>query len=376
MAMTLVSLLVPLRVDLRDSSDTGQWSLADKVAALNSAIKRTLVRTRTYKTTLSTTVVSGTHTYDIAPIFLPTAIRLGDSLLDLEPVGSMAMLKHNWDAFPSGQPTKALSLGGHQIRVWPTPDDSYAGMVGTVAAAPTAGGTGYAVGDTLSITTGGSGAIVKVVTVNSGVVTAVELDYDDDNQGVRKYHRGIGYTTGTGKATTKVTGSGADNCTVNISALAKLEAYGPSWVENRGTGMIETLTATPTAAGTGYEVNDILTLTEGVGGQAKVTAIGALGAVSTVSLLAHGTGYTAGTGKATGGGHGASCTLAISAIKDGTYEPITEISDAFEYAIRLAAQEECWRARAWMPGGWERAEKYQGLWLAECDRLTQALGLQ
>lgn len=77
------------------------------------------------------------------------------------------------------------------------------GSILTVNSAPTAGGTGYALNDILTITTGGTQGQVKVTGVSAGVVTAVTL-----------YASGRSYSTGAGKATSGGTGSG---CTVNIA---------------------------------------------------------------------------------------------------------------------------------------------------------------
>jgi hypothetical protein len=83
------------------------------------------------------------------------------------------------------------------------------GEAGTMATAPTAGGTGYALGDLVEITTDGSGALVVVTAHTAGVVDSVVL-----------VTGGRGYTAGAGKATTKITGAGNDDLTVNITALA------------------------------------------------------------------------------------------------------------------------------------------------------------
>lgn len=80
--------------------------------------------------------------------------------------------------------------------------DNTAGHIAVVASAPTAGGTGYTVGDVLTIA-GGTGGQVTVGAVAAGVVTAVTLTAF-----------GSGYSTGAGQATTGGTGTG---CTVNIS---------------------------------------------------------------------------------------------------------------------------------------------------------------
>ncbi len=76
----------------------------------------------------------------------------------------------------------------------------------SVNTTPTAGGTGYKVGDLNTITVASGNARVRVTAVNSnGVVTAIEL-YSCGTAGV--------YTTGAGKATT-TDGSGS-GCTVEI----------------------------------------------------------------------------------------------------------------------------------------------------------------
>lgn len=73
---------------------------------------------------------------------------------------------------------------------------------------PTAGGTNYVVGDQLTCSVGGTGAVVVVTSVNAGgVVTGLALV----NAGTA-----TGFTTGTGKATTNGSGSG---CTIEITAV-------------------------------------------------------------------------------------------------------------------------------------------------------------
>lgn len=83
-------------------------------------------------------------------------------------------------------------------------------------------------------------------------------------------------------------------------------------------GHIAVLDATPTVAGTGYTVGDVLTITTGgTGGTAKVLTIGGGGAVATVGLLTVGSGYTTGTGKVTSGGTGTGATLDITTVATG-----------------------------------------------------------
>lgn len=83
------------------------------------------------------------------------------------------------------------------------------GMITALNATPTAGGSGYIVGDDLIITTGGVGAMCRVKTVDgSGAVTAVDL-----------ITGGGGYTTGAGKATSNSISGPGTGCTVNITTV-------------------------------------------------------------------------------------------------------------------------------------------------------------
>jgi len=87
--------------------------------------------------------------------------------------------------------------------------------ISTINPAPTAGGTGYSVGDVLTVTSGVSGtATVTVTTVSGGVVTGLSLTTNGN---------GSVYTTGTGKITTGGTGTG---CTINITAIVSSSADG------------------------------------------------------------------------------------------------------------------------------------------------------
>lgn len=84
--------------------------------------------------------------------------------------------------------------------------DNTAGHISAVASAPTVGGSGYVVGDVLTITTGGTGGTVTVLTLSGSAVATVSLTTV-----------GSGYTTGTGKVTTGGSGTGA---TINITSVA------------------------------------------------------------------------------------------------------------------------------------------------------------
>lgn len=81
------------------------------------------------------------------------------------------------------------------------------GIVSSVSV--TAGGTGYTVGDTLTLATGDVNAQVTVLTAPSGVVGTVQI-----------LDNGTNYTTGT-KATTGGSGTG---CTINVLALFDFSA--------------------------------------------------------------------------------------------------------------------------------------------------------
>ena len=94
------------------------------------------------------------------------------------------------------------------------------------------------------------------------------------------------------------------------------------------TSMISTISATPTAGGTGYVVNDILTISTG-NGTAQVQATGVSGGVVTsVTLYKNGSNYAVGTGQATIGGSGLGCTINITAISSSTLLSGTHVSFA------------------------------------------------
>ncbi|MDP3093693.1 MAG: hypothetical protein Q8N16_02920 [bacterium] len=87
------------------------------------------------------------------------------------------------------------------------------------------------------------------------------------------------------------------------------------------TGGISTISATPTAGGTGYTAADTLTVTTGgTGGTVTVATVDGSGVVLTLNTApaAAGTGYTTGTGKVTTGGTGTGATVSITAITSTT----------------------------------------------------------
>ncbi|MDO8587250.1 MAG: hypothetical protein Q7T82_09440 [Armatimonadota bacterium] len=87
------------------------------------------------------------------------------------------------------------------------------GVIGAVESVPTTGGTGYAIGDVLSVT-GGIGGRVEVVETSSNNAVAI----------LRLYATGSGYTIGAGQATSGGSGTG---CTIEITSIAPTLIVGP-----------------------------------------------------------------------------------------------------------------------------------------------------
>lgn len=86
--------------------------------------------------------------------------------------------------------------------------------------------------------------------------------------------------------------------------------------ENASNGVISGITVQ--AAGSGYHVNDVLTIAGGTGGTAKVLVISGTGQVLQIALLTGGSAYSTGTGAATtvapSGGTG--CTINITSVEN------------------------------------------------------------
>lgn len=167
------------------------------------------------------------------------------------------------------------------------------------------GGTGYTVGDVLSLTgsEGDTAAKVSVTTVNETKgVTAISVTT-----------KGASTTdpAGDSKTVTGGTGSGA---TLDITSI-RLPHY-------------EVATATVNNGGTGYAVNDIISIEADLtDAQVKVTTVGESGVVTAVELTEPGesTVDIAGTGKATTGGTGTGLTLDLTSTEssNSTYEVAT-----------------------------------------------------
>jgi hypothetical protein len=134
-----------------------------------------------------------------------------------------------------------------------------------------AGGSSYVVGDKLTVSGGtfGTAATFEVTGVSGGAVTTVELLAGGDYTA----------TPGNPASTTGGTGTG---CTLTVT-------YVVPWIVQRRTK--KATTATVTAGGTGYSVNDTLTLVGGVAGDTAATYnVDTLSgsAVATVSLVSAG----------------------------------------------------------------------------------------
>ena len=148
-----------------------------------------------------------------------------------------------------------------------------------------AGGTGHAVGDIIEIdATGATSTIVaqlEVTSVSAGVI-----------DGIRVYRSGaytVDPTTTTANAQSGTSGSG-------INATFDLTMSAAKWAVNRRTQ--EAASATVSAAGTGYNIGDILTVVDGSAGvRGDVDTTGTVGSAATftVATLTGG----AGTGVAT-----------------------------------------------------------------------------
>lgn len=161
-----------------------------------------------------------------------------------------------------------------------------------------AGGTGYTVGDVLTLTGGtfSKAAQLRVTTVAAGVVTGVVI-----------HRHGVAYTVNPSNpvSSTGGTGTGA-TFTVTFASVG--------WSTKRESK--EAVSATVSAGGTGHAVNDILTLVGGtapvLAAQFKVTAISA-GAVTTVVRWSRGN-YPetpANPASTTSSGAGTGCTLTV-----------------------------------------------------------------
>jgi len=104
---------------------------------------------------------------------------------------------------------------------------------------------------------------------------------------------------------------------IGLFSMSLLFGTGKGPVSTRTVeGVISAVVSAPTAGGTGYTVNDVLTVAGGSGGTVTATTVNA-GVVAAVTLTTGGTGYTIGVGKATTGGTGTGCTIEITTVTGG-----------------------------------------------------------
>lgn len=229
-------LRVRLNDILADGNSAGNYTTKHLDMFINLAYRETVFKAKCHKAAESVTLVATQHTYALTYIFEPIELVGAISELKRKTLSDAGVSIYAWNTEPQGTPTMWMQLTGDSIRVHPTADTAATGMISTIADAPIVGGTGYAVGDILSVVeTGASGGKVIVTAVAAGVVTEVKLSAG-----------GITYTTGT-KATTKDTGSGA-SCTVSISTVGKLTANGYAYPVAL-TLDAHTISALPTAYG-------------------------------------------------------------------------------------------------------------------------------
>jgi len=369
---TLAMLGTQLGYRLHDSSN-GQWGLTELYQYINSAYHRTVIETGCHFSSVSKTLVQGTHTYDCAPLTKVLAVRVG-GILKPQTMADMDLISPDWDNRTVSQqvPLYWMPTSGSSIRIDPPPNLPSLGQIETLNRFPAAGGTGYTVDDIVTIddyvTTP---ARVRIYNVTNGVASGIILHQDDAGT----FYRGYGYTATSGVATTAYDpASGGTGLTVTITSLVTVRAYGPADVDDLGQGMIATLTAAPTAGGTGYTANDLLVVTTGgTGGQVSVDTVSD-GVVTAVSLVAAGTGYSVGAGRATVGGTGSGCTVAVATITDGRSLPIDEVPiGPGHQALLLGAEQEARMARPHMTGSLEAAKLCYDLWMVECDNIKRAL---
>jgi len=103
------------------------------------------------------------------------------------------------------------------------------------------------------------------------------------------------------------------------------------------TGTVKTVDMVGAAAGTGYSVDDVLTLAGGTtGATVTVASIGGSGEVLTITLTTKGYGHTAGV-VATSGGTGSSCTVHIASLEVAMTNPYTRLEVGDKITISSSA---------------------------------------
>ncbi len=178
------------------------------------------------------------------------------------------------------------------------PPVPFTGQQGLSTAVPSSQGTGYQVGDILILQGGFAGSFASVVVATVGAAGAVT--------GVNGLSTGNYFTPPANPVATLTTGEGT-GCTLTCAFV--------------GIDLQQLMTAYPAAAGTGYALGDLLTLSGGTFGTAataRVVALGSAGAtgpVLAVDIIQRGNYQVNGVPSppanpvSTTGGKGTGCTL-------------------------------------------------------------------
>lgn len=201
-----------------------------------------------------------------------------------------------------------LKHNGVVIGVEQTSTDEGAEIV-TVEATPTAAGSGYTEGDTLAvIDTNADDATVTVTTTTKGIVSTINAVPPSAGQG---YLPGDILTLSTGGANAQVevatiaaTG-GIETVTLHtagtgyevddiVTVVQAGGSNGTIQVESVKYGIIATIEAAPTAGGAGYLPGDVLEVDEGADGTVTVGTIAATGGLQTLAIATGGTGFAPG----------------------------------------------------------------------------------
>lgn len=167
------------------------------------------------------------------------------------------------------------------------------GVVAEVNPVPTNGGSGYDIGDILNITTGGTGATVRVTSIGSNAIATISIATP---------HPGVGYSVG-------------DIITPNKSGFGTGGTIKVTTVDSEGvvTGI------SVNTSGTGYATGRYATI-GGTGSdlQIDIDSVTGSGDITGIIEVTGGTGYSTGAGKSTSGGTGTGATIEIQVVGDNT----------------------------------------------------------
>lgn len=154
-------------------------------------------------------------------------------------------------------------------------------------------GSGYTIGDVITITTGGTGATAEVTKLGTGAVLTVSIP-----AGLG----GLYYKVG--DVLQVQNGNNGTGATFTVSTIG-------------ANGVITAITIT--TGGLGYFTSVYRTVGgSGFGAFISIDSVATSGSITGLKLLTPGSGYTTGTGKATSGGTGTGATVNIVSIATGT----------------------------------------------------------